>query len=314
MISKISKGNGFRGAAEYLLGKEGAEQVGGNMSGETPRDLAAEFGAVRDANQACKQPVFHASLSAAPGERLSDEQWREVAQDYLRGMGFDPDKHQWMAVRHSDRDHDHIHVLANRIDPEGPHKAVSSRFDHKKTQDVCRQVEAKHGLTPGHTGRQQQASSRLEGERADSMRAAVDKGIAHAGGSREGFGKAMHAQGIDVRYNQQSTGRIAGVSFQPANGGPVIKGSQLGKEYSWGNIEARIAGKTLSKSAVNSAPLAAPKNLKQAKQMAIRAIVKAITGSPGIGGGGFKPRGIGKAIVKASVGNKLQKRERENEL
>jgi hypothetical protein len=314
VISKISKGNGFRGAAEYLLGKEGAQQIGGNMSVQTPRDLAAEFGAVRDTNQACKQPVFHASLSAAPGERLTDEQWQGVAKDYLRGMGFDPEKHQWTTVRHTDRDHDHIHILANRIDPEGPHRAVSSRFDHKLTQDVCRQVEAKHGLTPGHTGRQQQVSSRLEGGRADSMRAAVDKGIAHAGGSREGFGKAMHAQGIDVRYNQQSTGRVAGVSFQPANGGSAIKGSQLGKGYSWGSIEARIAGKTLSKSAENGAPRAVPKNLKQAKQMAKRAIVKAIASGLGIGGGGFKPRGIGKSVAKASIGNKAQRKVRENEL
>jgi len=33
MIGKQTKGRGFRGALNYVLGKEGAEIVGGNMLG-----------------------------------------------------------------------------------------------------------------------------------------------------------------------------------------------------------------------------------------------------------------------------------------
>ena len=43
MIAKISKGNGFRGALDYLF-KEDAEIIGGNMIGHDPRSLAREFG------------------------------------------------------------------------------------------------------------------------------------------------------------------------------------------------------------------------------------------------------------------------------
>ena len=84
-----------------------------NMAGENPRELAQEFGAIRELRPGLGKAVFHASLSAAPGEQLSDEQWREIGQEYLAGMGFTDN--QYVISRHTDTEHEHIHILANRI-------------------------------------------------------------------------------------------------------------------------------------------------------------------------------------------------------
>ena len=89
MIAKAVKGKGFRGALEYDLTKEKGRVIDSNMAGQNPRELAAEFGEIRKLRPNLGKAVMHVSLSAAPGEKLTDEQWREVGQRYLRGMGLD---------------------------------------------------------------------------------------------------------------------------------------------------------------------------------------------------------------------------------
>jgi len=47
MIAKCIKGKGFRGAAEYDLQPHKSILLESNMAGETPRELATEFGAIQ---------------------------------------------------------------------------------------------------------------------------------------------------------------------------------------------------------------------------------------------------------------------------
>jgi hypothetical protein len=47
MIGKQIKGTGFRGCLNYVLGKKDAALIGGTMCGQTPEELAAEFGIAR---------------------------------------------------------------------------------------------------------------------------------------------------------------------------------------------------------------------------------------------------------------------------
>lgn len=240
MISNIAKGNGFRGTLNYDLDKDGAELIGGNMSGRNARELATEFGAVRDHNHRCDNPVFHASLSAPPGERYSDDKWNAVARDYLQGMGFDPDKNQYVAIRHTDREHDHVHIVANRIDSER-YKAVDSKHDFRRTQAVCREVEINHGLTRFNAATEPSNNGML----AD-MRRAISKSINASGGNRDKFIADLKTRGVVVKLNQQSTGRVSGISFVSQNG-KTIKGSELGKGYSNGAIEWRLKQMQLGK-------------------------------------------------------------------
>jgi len=122
MIAKAIKGRGFRGALDYDLNKEQGRVIDTNMSGSTPRELAREFGEIRKLRPKLGKAVLHVSLSAAPGEHLSDEQWKQIAGRYLVGMGLE--KNQYLVTRHTDTEHEHIHLLVNRI-----------RFDGSVTSD-----------------------------------------------------------------------------------------------------------------------------------------------------------------------------------
>ena len=238
MISKLNKGGGFRGVLGYAIGKDGAKQIGGNMAGSNPRDLASEFGAVRQYNQACKKPVFHASLSLPPGEKLTDEQWNSVARSYLEKMGFDPVANQYAVVRHTDREHDHIHIIANRIN-QNNFSVAKDNFDFKRTQEACRAVEKEFGLrvTEKTNSKTREIA---KGGKADDMRKAVDDALKNSKGDGNAFLADLKGKGIEIKLNQQSTGRVAGITFSKE--GAAFKGSELGKNYSWPSIQKRLAG------------------------------------------------------------------------
>jgi len=100
LIAKISKGGGFRGLVNYLVaGRRGrprelpGELIGGNVHGAGPREIAREFGAVRELRPDVKRPVLHASLSLPAGQHLTSQQWQVAAETWMREMGIDPAKH-----------------------------------------------------------------------------------------------------------------------------------------------------------------------------------------------------------------------------
>ena len=58
MIAKLAKGRGFRGALEYDLEREKGILLDTNMAGENPRELAQEFGAIRELRPGLGKAVF----------------------------------------------------------------------------------------------------------------------------------------------------------------------------------------------------------------------------------------------------------------
>lgn len=238
MISNIEKGAGFRGTCDY---NSKGELIGGNMAGTNARELASEFGAVRSLNQTCTRPVFHCSLSAAPGEHLSDAQWNQIAGDYMQKMGFDDN--QYSVFRHSDSSCDHIHIVANRIRTTDL-TVVHDAHDRRRSHTACREIEAEHGLQSGarREHKNENANSNSETGYCADLRRRIDRAVIDCHGDPAKFVSACEKNGVTARLNQQSTGRIAGVSYS-LSGGKEIKGSELGHGYKWQGIEKRI-GKT----------------------------------------------------------------------
>lgn len=142
MIGKISKGRGFRGLAEYLLRGGRGEIVAGPMAGRTPRELAAEFGQLRRLNPKLGKAVAHFSLSPAPGDPpFTAEQWQAIAERFMAEMGFDS---AWCGIVHRDTDHEHLHLMACRIDFNG--KTISDANDYRRAEAAIRRIEADYGL------------------------------------------------------------------------------------------------------------------------------------------------------------------------
>ncbi len=159
MIGNITNGQGFRGCLDYVLGKDRQPAlIGGNMMGETARTLAQEFGSVRVLKQKITKPVWHISLSSVVGEDLSHEQWSEITKDYLIRMGININNHQYIVIRHTDKQHDHVHIIVNRIGADG--KVYHNSHDRYTSKKVLREIERERGLTPVHEKRKERIRER----------------------------------------------------------------------------------------------------------------------------------------------------------
>lgn len=240
MIGNITSGSGARGVLNYVTGKEKeAEYVGGTMAGQTARELAAEFKATRQMKPDAVNPVKHYSLSLPPGEKVSADKWEQIAGDYMKGMGYEGA--QWVAFRHSDKEHDHIHIVASRIRLDG--SLVRDYRDFNKSQEVLRGIEIERGLSiqTSSKDRDFQAKQSSQGEAKFEARTGRDdlsirkelQGIVadamKGNPTMSEFVERLESRGVSVKANVQSTGRISGLSYQVRD--RVMKGSDLGKSF-----------------------------------------------------------------------------------
>ena len=266
MIAKIMKGGGFRGAADYLMRAGRDEPAGiiiaGNMVSRDSRSIAAEFKVSRQLRPDVNKPVWHASLALPPGQSLNDQEWEKAAQVFMQEMGLDPAAHQWTAIRHDDRDHQHIHILASRIRVVDGRLARERRGDYKLSHAAARKAAAAVGLKPVDPAPSHQRRTSLRrGEIAHAERVAgsphkhpklqiaarLDAALAHAS-SLEQFQSIAADHGVDVKVSSNAGG-IYGVSYRLADpaereGFAVewVKGSQVGKAYTISSITRRLTG------------------------------------------------------------------------
>ena len=175
MIGKQEKGRSFRGCLKYVLEKAGAERIGGNALGESVDELAIEFNAMRALNPDLGVAVYHAMLAVAAEERRNDGEWGAIVADYLKLMGFE--HCQYLIVRHTDEAHDHVHVVASRIQiPAGV--TVSDSQDYQRSEAAIRQLEQSYGLEPVQSsrGRLNRAPSTGEMRRFEKEQAQYEQG------------------------------------------------------------------------------------------------------------------------------------------
>lgn len=151
MTPKVIRGAGFRGVLNYILSNretvDGDDAppviIGGNMSSLDARGLAQEFGAARKLRPDAKRPVWHCPLSLPPGENITREKFAAVADDFMKQMGFS-ESHQYVVVLHSEKQHLHAHVVANRIGIDG--KLWHGEREAIRAIAACRELESRHGL------------------------------------------------------------------------------------------------------------------------------------------------------------------------
>jgi hypothetical protein len=155
MIGKITIGKGFRGCLLYCLNdklsqhpeeqimKDRAEILLFNQCYGNQKELISQFNDVRNLNPKLSKPVLHITLSLAPGDQLAKEKLMEMCQDCAKDMGFE--NNQYVAIHHKDTNHQHLHIVANRIGFDK--RTVSDSNNFQKIATFCRKTEMKFGLT-----------------------------------------------------------------------------------------------------------------------------------------------------------------------
>jgi len=259
VIQKARIGRGFRGVLTYVFdesaerGHARAQIVDTNMAGETPRELAAEFGVYRRLNPDLTRAVYHCSLRLPADDALTAAQWGAFSRDYLAAMGFDAVP--YVVVQHAP---DHVHLIVSRIQFDG--STVPDGNDRWRSNGIVYGLEERYGLSHARDPERERAPharlSRDEVAMAERrgevppklvLAARIDEAVARSDGTREGFDTKLAALGVTAHWNIASTGRVQGASYalhdDAGETRGVFKGSQVGKEYGWGQLAQRLAAR-----------------------------------------------------------------------
>lgn len=243
MIAKQVQGSNFGKVLNYVHHKSGARLIGSNMVGQDPESLANEFQIASDLRKRVTKCVYHASLSVSPSEQLEDRQWLEIARAYLKGMEFNGN--QYAIYRHTDTEHDHIHIIANRIKiTDG--SVVNDSWQYRRAEVLVRQLEEQFQLssTPcsWNKGKRSPTTGEIRKERRtgevnirSQLQALIEQALNESLNLDE-FIERLTAKDVSVRLKKSDEGEIEGISYKLD--GIAFQGRQLGRDYSWTNLKA----------------------------------------------------------------------------
>lgn len=247
MTADQVKGKSFRGALRYNLEKmehKGAEVLDTTFAKVTEKSIMREVTMVRMQRPNLQKYFYHTSLNFPPHEKISNEQMVQIARDYLIRNGFD--QHQYIVFRHHDADHPHMHLLVNRIGYDG--SVVSDSNDYARSEKVLRQLEKEHRLTIVVSSKEAKERAMTKDELEMMKRTnepsvkmqlqVILQGVLQHKPDTEQFIKALEAKGVNVLFNQASTGFVSGISY--GYQGLLFKGASLGNAYKWTNVKNTI--------------------------------------------------------------------------
>src|SRR5690606_31397586 len=153
MIAKIGRSGNLYGALAYnqlkvenengkiLFANKIIETASGHY---TVAQLAQSFAPYLIANRNTEKHTLHISLNPHPKDKVSDDTYREMAEEYMQEMGYS--KQPFVVFKHTDIERSHIHIVSVCVDEEG--KKISDKFEKMRSMNVCRELERKHGLIP----------------------------------------------------------------------------------------------------------------------------------------------------------------------
>lgn len=113
-----------------------------NSVGDTIYNMYRNMTLVSGLNDRVKLPFIEFVLSSPVGENLPNEQFMEVAKEYMERMGYG--NSCYTVIKNDDKDHRHIHILATTIDING--LWISDSYSKGKSGRIMRELELKHGL------------------------------------------------------------------------------------------------------------------------------------------------------------------------
>jgi hypothetical protein len=264
MIGKITIGKSFNGCLKYCLNdklqdqnqpqlmKDRAEILHFNQCYGNQKELIQQFNEVRQLNSRLSKPVLHITLSLAPGEELPKEKLIEICQDCAIDMGFE--NNQYVAIRHKDTSHQHIHIVANRIGFDK--RTVSDSNNFQKMAAYCRKMELKFNLTKVLSPRKflpkEQRQIPRQDERKEKLKNSIQVTLKQVSNYHQ-FEQAMKALGYRVL-------KARGISFIDDKR-VKIKGSEVG--FSLLKIEKILALKKNPENMIKHPDFPQPESQKQ---------------------------------------------------
>lgn len=225
-----------------------------HLAGENPKEITEEFRIVQSQNPRTKKNTlsFVLSPSIEDGKRLSKQELSELTKKFVKAMGLK--ERQAIAFVHSNKEHTHIHLYANRIGFDG--KAYKDSFIGKRSQQRAHEVAREMGLTTARDV-QHQRLDKVKQVRNEIKRVHEEVIRSERPKSLDAYIKLMEENGIKVIPIINRQEKLQGFRFEYK--GQNLKGSEVHRSMSGGRIIAQIsesANKVITKSKMPTLKLA----------------------------------------------------------
>lgn len=186
-----------------------------------------------------KNPVYHISLDFAHEDtpKLTDGLMAEIAREYMKRMGIV--NTQYIVCRHTDKEHQHLHIVANRVDNDG--NTISDRNDAIRNVAVCKALTREYGLHFSK-GKVNVKRDRLRGKDKVKYQIhdAVKAALPRCNSWSELCGRLVK-QGIGVNFKlDKRNGNIIGVSF--TKDGISFSGSRIDRSMGFYKLDKQFDG------------------------------------------------------------------------
>lgn len=244
----------FRGLVQYMLRGKGTERctwfMAGNLEGLDRREDAETAIKVVEAYQrrnsrAKRDKTYHLVISLHPDDRsLNERELELVVRRAVQAAGLQ--EHHYIAVRHNDQEHEHLHVAVSKIHPR-TRKIHHPWKDIEKFQALATELEQEFGLHRVDRSRDRERTGRSYASRQfESARGEQS----FAGWARERIGEALELDRIATWRELQARLAAHGVRLVPRGNGLAVvdttrdtlhcKASALGRQWSKQNLVERF--------------------------------------------------------------------------
>jgi Relaxase/Mobilisation nuclease domain len=240
MVSKVITGRSFRGCCRYVcqdLDRAVVLETEG-VRGHNYKLMADDFEMQQSLRPGKEKAVFHGILSFYPGENPSDQQMVEIARSYLDQAGIRDT--QYSITKHIDKNHLHLHVIANLVNNRG--EAISDSWIGARGKRISQQLTLKHELKQALTKNLEltnlDALSEYEATKYKIYQTITDALTQCQ--NLEQLRIQLLKRGIDTLYKYKGrTQELQGISFKM--GEYSYKGSQIDRQFSYGNLEKTLS-------------------------------------------------------------------------
>ena len=240
MISRVfPTGKTFGETCKYLLQDQTRAQLLAveGVRGHDYHLMEKDFDLQHQFTPEKEKPVFHGVLSFPQGGDPGDEKIVEIARKYLQEIGMVHT--QYAMVKHIDKAHLHLHILANKVDNDG--KIIKEGLIIRRSIKTAEKLTREYKLQP-ETGKN---LSKMNWEALPEHEAKFYRLYEiikeRLPGCRriEDLEKRLSERGIETRYriDARSHERV-GISFRFEN--ISFKGSQFGEDYFLKGLERTL--------------------------------------------------------------------------
>jgi hypothetical protein len=239
MVSKVIISKSFYAACKYICEdkKRAVILETEGVRSHSYKLMAKDFEMQHSSRPTLNKAVFHGILSFYPGEKIDDQKMVLIAKEYLEKMNIT--NTQYAITKHIDKDHSHLHIIANLVNDKG--ETIKDNWiglrGKKIAQGLTLKYDLKQALSKDLSLTHLERLNEKEANRYIIYQAILER--LSLCKSLDDLKNQLQKSGIETQYKYKGqTQELQGISFKI--GEYQYKGSEIDRKFSLKNLERTI--------------------------------------------------------------------------